>query len=66
MVNDSFDDLKMFLKINLLTLYLTMHGEGGEDGKVQSYLDKLNISIVDLTLNLHQYHSINILQKYLD
>ena len=24
MVNDSFDDLKMFLKINLLTLYLTL------------------------------------------
>lgn len=44
MVNDSFDDLKMFLKNQSIDIVFNlMHGEGGEDGKVQSYLDKLNI-----------------------
>jgi len=44
MINDSFDDLKIFLKNQSIDIVFNlMHGEGGEDGKVQSYLDKLNI-----------------------
>ena len=44
MINDSFDDLKNFLQNQSIDIVFNLiHGEGGEDGKVQSYLDKLKI-----------------------
>ena len=44
MNNNSYDDLKSFLNNNSIDLVLNLiHGEGGEDGTIQSYLDDMNI-----------------------
>ncbi len=44
MDQDSFVSLEKFLSDNNIDIVFNLiHGEGGEDGKVQSYLDKLNI-----------------------
>ncbi len=41
---DSYDDLKSFLRNNSIDLVFNLvHGEGGEDGKIQSYLDDIDI-----------------------
>jgi len=45
MKNDEPSELEKFLKDNNVDLVFNLiHGEGGEDGKVQGYLDSLNIS----------------------
>lgn len=44
MNNNSYDDLKSFLNNNSIDLVLNLiHGEGGEDGTIQSYLDDMNM-----------------------
>ena len=44
MKNDSYDDLKAFLNNRSIDLVFNLvHGEGGEDGKIQSYLDDIDI-----------------------
>ena len=44
MMHDSQSDLKKFLINNNVNLVFNLiHGEGGEDGKVQSYLDSIGI-----------------------
>ena len=44
MNNNSYDNLKSFLNNNSIDLVLNLiHGEGGEDGTIQSYLDDMNI-----------------------
>ncbi len=41
---DSYDDLKSFLHHHSIDLVFNLvHGEGGEDGKIQSYLDDIDI-----------------------
>ena len=41
---DSYDDLKSFLLNHSIDLVFNLvHGEGGEDGKIQNYLDNINI-----------------------
>ena len=41
---DSYDDLKSFLHQHSIDLVFNLvHGEGGEDGKIQSYLDDIDI-----------------------
>ena len=41
---DSYDDLKSFLHEHSIDLVFNLvHGEGGEDGKIQSYLDDIDI-----------------------
>ena len=41
---DSYDDLKSFLNEHSIDLVFNLvHGEGGEDGKIQSYLDDIDI-----------------------
>ena len=41
---DSYDDLKSFLHDHSIDLVFNLvHGEGGEDGKIQSYLDDLDV-----------------------
>ena len=41
---DSYDDLKNFLLTNSIDIVFNLiHGEGGEDGKIQRYLDKINV-----------------------
>ena len=45
MKNDSSSDLIKFIKDNSIELVFNLiHGEGGEDGKVQGYLDSVNIN----------------------
>ena len=44
MKTDSYDDLKAFLNNQSIDLVFNLvHGEGGEDGKIQSYLDDIDI-----------------------
>ena len=44
MKNDSYDDLKAFLNNRSIDLVFNLvHGEGGEDGKIQGYLDDIDI-----------------------
>ncbi|MEC7677344.1 MAG: D-alanine--D-alanine ligase [Pseudomonadota bacterium] len=44
MKKDSYDDLRSFLHSNSIDLVFNLvHGEGGEDGKIQSYLEDLDI-----------------------
>lgn len=44
MKTDSFDDLKKFILENHIHTVLNLiHGEGGEDGKVQKYLESLDV-----------------------
>ena len=44
MNNNSYDDLESFLNNNSIDLVLNLiHGEGGEDGTIQSYLDDMNM-----------------------
>ena len=44
MNNNSYDDLKSFLNNNSIDLVFNLiHGEGGEDGTIQSYLDDMNM-----------------------
>ena len=44
MKRDSYEDLKSFLLNNSIDyVFNLIHGEGGEDGRIQSYLDNLNI-----------------------
>ena len=44
MKEDSYDDLKNFLLTNSIDIVFNLiHGEGGEDGKIQRYLDKINV-----------------------
>ena len=44
MKRDSYEDLKSFLLNNSVDYVLNLiHGEGGEDGKIQGYLDNLDI-----------------------
>lgn len=44
MKRDSYQDLQNFLSDNSVDyVFNLVHGEGGEDGKIQSYLDSLNI-----------------------
>ena len=41
---DSYDELKSFLHKHSIDLVFNLvHGEGGEDGKIQSYLDDLGV-----------------------
>ena len=41
---DSYDELKLFLYDHSIDLVFNLvHGEGGEDGKIQTYLDNINI-----------------------
>ena len=41
---DSYDDLKSFLQNHSIDLVFNLvHGEGGEDGKIQSYLDDIDV-----------------------
>ena len=41
---DSYHDLKSFLRNHSIDLVFNLvHGEGGEDGKIQSYLDDLDV-----------------------
>ncbi len=41
---DSYHDLKSFLRNHSVDLVFNLvHGEGGEDGKIQSYLDDLDV-----------------------
>ena len=41
---DSYDDLKSFLLNHSIDLVFNLvHGEGGEDGKIQNYLDDIDI-----------------------
>tara|TARA_B100000035_G_scaffold101085_1_gene85741 strand:+ start:49 stop:945 length:897 start_codon:yes stop_codon:yes gene_type:complete len=45
MKSDSFHDLNDFIINNSIDLVFNLiHGEGGEDGKVQSYLEKIGIN----------------------
>ena len=45
MKRDSYEDLKSFLLNNSVDyVFNLIHGEGGEDGKIQSYLDNLDIN----------------------
>ena len=44
MSEDSYDDLKNFLNFNSIDMVFNLiHGEGGEDGKIQGYLDEIGI-----------------------
>ena len=44
MNEDSYDDLKNFLLSNSIDMVFNLiHGEGGEDGKIQGYLDEIGI-----------------------
>ena len=44
MKNDSYDDLKAFLNNRSIDIVFNLvHGEGGEDGKIQGYLDDIDI-----------------------
>ena len=44
MKRDSYDDLKSFLHQHSIDLVFNLiHGEGGEDGKIQSYLEDIDI-----------------------
>ncbi len=44
MKSDSYDDLKAFLNNHSIDLVFNLvHGEGGEDGTIQSYLDDIGI-----------------------
>jgi len=45
MKRDSYEDLKSFLLNNSVDyVFNLIHGEGGEDGKIQGYLDNLDIN----------------------
>ncbi len=55
MKSDSYDDLKSFLNNNSIDLVFNLvHGEGGEDGKIQSYLDDMGIKYCGT--NSHSSH----------
>ena len=64
MKKDSYDDLRSFLHSNSIDLVFNLvHGEGGEDGKIQSYLEDLDIKYCGSNSNSHLCHSINSKQK---
>ena len=49
MKTDSYDDLKAFLNNRSIDLVFNLvHGEGGEDGKIQSYLDDIDLSLIHI------------------
>ena len=44
MREDSFDALSNFIKINSIDIVFNLiHGEGGEDGLIQGYLDEIGV-----------------------
>ena len=63
MKKDSYEDLKSLLNNSVDYVFNLIHGEGGEDGKIQGYLDNLEINYSDLIHNHLEYHLINIKLK---
>jgi D-alanine-D-alanine ligase len=61
MVCDSASELETFLKENSVELVFNLiHGEGGEDGTVQSYLDSFGIAYCGSNTYHLKFHLINI------
>lgn len=69
MSTDSFEDLeKMIIENNIDLVFNLIHGEGGEDGTVQEYLDKISIdycgsNVMSSRISFNKYETKKIWQK---